>query len=190
MRRHHAQSSAPASVEPLPDTWLVFGLEWPEDESLGPMREGAYAVAVSTVPPGWGPPDVEVVYRLAREFSRRHSRRVVFFSDLTRELDRVGSKWEDVGVEDWVVTQRTMLTMEVAHLYVTVSWRAHAYLCDATREGITWHYRDGTTEHDPTEKDRVRAAFEVQLDKDWPAYLAGQYARGMMIEVPRLGVDR
>jgi hypothetical protein len=172
----------PAPVLELPATWLVLGLEWPEDESLGSMREAAYAVAVSTVPPGFAPPDVEVVYRLAREFGRKHSLRVVFFSDLTRDLDGVGLKWEDVGVEDWMATHRTMMELEVAHLYVTISHRAHAYLCDATRSGITWHYLDGTTEHDPTEKDRVRAAFEAQLDQDWPGYIAGQRARGLLFE--------
>lgn len=165
-----------------PRMWLMCGMEWPEDESLGPLREAAFAVAPTIVPAELVPEDVGVVYRLAWQHSVGHSARLVFFSDLTRDLAREGLKWWDVGVESWVETQETMRAMTVPGLIMTISYRAHAYLCDASWNGITWHYTDGTTEHDPTEKDRVRAAFEKQLDQDWPPYIEELYAKGRAVE--------
>ena len=165
----------------LPPIWLVFGLEWPEDGD-GSMAEAAYAVAPSLVPRHLVPSEVAVIYRLALEFSAAHSERVVFFSDLTRELAALGLGWEDAGVDDWMTAQDTMRAMPVAALYLTISSRAHAYLCDATWNGITWHYAEGTSEHDPSEKDRVRAAFQQQLENDWPAYIEALHAEGRVTE--------
>lgn len=91
-------------------------------------------------------------------------------------------KWWDVGVESWMETEQVMEALPVMKLFMTISYRAHAYLCDATLRGITWHYADGTTEHDPSEKDRVRAAFQAQLEADWSPYVAGEYAAGRITE--------
>ncbi len=157
-------------------------MEWPEHEELGPLREAAYAVAPAIVPAELVPPDVATVFRLALDRSIDQSSRVVFFSDLTRDLAAIGLKWRDVGVESWVESQGTMRSMAVPSLYLTISYRAHAYLCDASWEGITWHYADGSTEHDPGEKERVRAAFQTQLENDWPPYIEWVYARGQPVE--------
>ncbi len=162
--------------------WLVFGLEWPEDTERGAMAEAAYAVAPSLVPHDMVPPEVDVIYRLAVEYSDAHTQRVVFFSDLTRDLAGIGMIWEDVGVEDWMAAQDTMRAMSVPALFLTISPRAHAYLCDASRGGITWRLADGTTEHDPSEKDRVRAAFRKQLERGWAPYIDAAYAEGRNVE--------
>lgn len=159
----------------------MCGMEWPEDESLGPLREAAFAVAPAIVPVELVPEDVGVVYRLAREHSVAHWTRLVFFSDLTRDLAGQGLKWWDVGVESWVETQDAMRAMRVPGLFLSISYRAHAYLCDASWNGITWHYPDGTTEHDPAEKDGVRSAFQKQLEQDWPPYIEQLYAQGRAV---------
>ena len=114
-----------------PSTWLVFGMEWPEEEELGPFREAAFALAPALVPAERATPDVAVVLSLALEYAAARSSRVVFFSDLTRYLAGVGLKWRDVGVQSWVETKDTMRSIGVPGLYMSVRYRAHAYLCDA-----------------------------------------------------------
>lgn len=169
-----------------PGRWyLVFGREWPEDEALGDYREAAVALVPDLVPDHLISPDVAAVFRVAREFRREHPFRVVFFSDLTRHLHFAGLKWWDVGVEGWVETQDAMLAMRAPSLFMTISWRAHAYLCDASIDGITWTYPDGRTEHDPTEKDRVRAAFGELLDADWDSFIDRMRVAGKITEYQR-----
>ena len=177
----HAEHNGRTQRGALPPVWLIFGLEWPEDGD-GSMAEAAYAVAPSLVPRHLVPSEVAVIYRLALEFSASRSERVVFFSDLTRELAALGMTWEDAGVENWMAAQETMRAMPVAAVYLTISSRAHAYLCDASWNGITWHYADATTEHDPSEKDRVRDAFRQQLESDWPPYIEALHAEGRVAE--------
>ena len=149
------------------------------------MREAACALVPSAVPAALTPPDVRAVFRVFEEFNREANLRLVFFSDLTRYLHFAGLKWWDVGVESWMETERVMEAMRVPCLYLTISYRAHAYLCDASVDGITWTYLDGTTEHDPSEKDRVRAAFQAQLEADWGPYIDAAYAAGRVVEYER-----
>ncbi len=42
-----------------------------------------------------------------------------------------------------MAAQDSMRAMPVAALYLMISSRAHAYLCDATWNGIRWRYADG-----------------------------------------------
>ncbi|MGW3819719.1 hypothetical protein [Streptomyces sp. NPDC005046] len=57
----------------------------------------------------------------------------------------------------------------VPQLYMTLTQKAHAILCDASRDGLRLHYRDGDVEHvTPQVRADVHAAITTTLERDWP----------------------
>lgn len=66
----------------------------------------------------------------------------VFFSDVTFWLDRQGKDWRDLGI-DYEAVINELAGAPVPQLYMTLSQKAHAILCDARGEvegaGVVGH---------------------------------------------------
>ncbi|MFB7576222.1 hypothetical protein [Streptomyces sp. NPDC056165] len=97
--------------------------------------------------------------------------KAVFFSDVTLWLDKQGKDWGDLGIDCEAVTGE-LTKAPVPQLYMTLMQKAHAILCDASREGLRLHYTSGEVEHvTPQVRADVHAAITASLEQDWPAYI-------------------
>lgn len=149
-----------------PSYWLVHGLPWHGPADL--VQEAAYAIAPCVTPRAEIPRDAQEILAVTDFFYEKCPARVVFFSDVTRWLDSLGQSWDSLAV-DWEAGFAFL--DQVPGLFLTVSHRALAIICDASREGVTLVYLDGGTEQiTAAERDRVHDALEQKLSEDWPAY--------------------
>jgi hypothetical protein len=178
-----ADSRIPDRWMTHPSWWLVRGVEWPG----GDMAEGAVAYAPDLARRfrTAGAPDgmsrgLDTVLLLGAKFAAVKHVKVVFFAELTRWLKvEHGVTWEDLAV-DWVAVLDELDARLPVALYLTISQRAHAFICDAAIR-LTFHYPGGRTElASEGERERVRQAVYRMLAADWPGYIREQVARGVL----------
>ncbi|MFJ8083215.1 hypothetical protein ACIQ6Y_21735 [Streptomyces sp. NPDC096205] len=158
-----------------PDGWLVLGLPWPEHARDG-WAECALALAPQTIPRGLVEEGTGIALDLAGGLARDPGQgpgRAVFFSDVTVWLDRQGQDWGMLGVDHEAVIDE-LTHAPVPQLYLTLSQKAHAVLCDASREGLRLHYANGDVERvSPQVRADVHAAITSTLERDWRPYVQG-----------------
>ncbi|MER7050286.1 hypothetical protein [Streptomyces jumonjinensis] len=163
-----------------PDGWLVLGLPWPEQTRDG-WGECALAVAPRTMPRSLVSKEAGTVLDLAGGLARDlvdGPGKAVFFSDVTLWLDKQGKDWGDLGI-DYEAVIDELVGAPVPQLYMTLMQKAHAILCDASREGLRLHYTSGEVEHvTPQVRADVHAAITASLERDWPAYIQDLIDRG------------
>jgi hypothetical protein len=64
---------------------------------------------------------------------------------------------------------------------LTPTQKAHAILCDASREGIRLYYSSGDVEHvTPQIRRDVHDGIITNLERDWPPYIQGRIDRGAL----------
>ncbi len=170
-----------------PEYWLIFGLEWRGD---GDMAEAAYAVAPSVVPRHLLGGDARQVLECADLYVGKRGGRAVFFTDLTRSFGGAGRSWADLGV-DWKAALADLQSGPFLAMYLTISQRAHAHVCNAATRLVIYGPH-GAEEGTEQQRDLVRQALARQLAADWPGYVwglveAGGNAAGLMGECVRRG---
>jgi hypothetical protein len=153
-----------------PGYWLLFGLPWPDDQQQ--QAEAALAIAPLIIPRGMLGGDSLDILTVADAYVKASPAEinVVFFSDLTLWLDHHGSTWSSRGT-DWEAGKEELVNSDVAGLYLTLSHLAHTILCDASRQGVTVYYRDGTEHITPAHRQDLRAMIANRLAADWPGYI-------------------
>ncbi|MFD9409769.1 hypothetical protein ACFWBN_22515 [Streptomyces sp. NPDC059989] len=163
-----------------PDGWLVLGLPWPEQTRDG-WGECALAIAPQTIPRNLVGKEAGTALDLATGLARDRADgpgKAVFFSDITLWLDRHGKDWRALGI-DYEAVIDELVGAQVPQLYMTLMQKAHAILCDASREGLRLHYSNGEVEHvTPQVRADVHAAITTSLEGDWPAYIQDLIDRG------------
>ncbi|MEU9546761.1 hypothetical protein [Streptomyces mirabilis] len=163
-----------------PDGWLVLGLPWPEQTRDG-WGECALAIAPQTIPRSLVSKEAGTALDLAGALARDPGDgpgKAVFFSDVTLWLDKQGKDWGDLGI-DYEAVIDELVKAPVPQLYMTLIQKAHAILCDASREGLRLYYRGGDVEHvTPQVRADVHAAITTSLERDWPAYIQDLIDRG------------
>ncbi|MDH6107915.1 hypothetical protein P3T36_006374 [Kitasatospora sp. MAP12-15] len=160
-----------------PRYWLVQALAWPQAD--GPYRECAQALVPPMIPRQMVPRDAADILTVADAYQGEHpTRRLVFFSDLTRWLDGQGSDWGRRGT-DWEGGLRQLEEAPAPGLYLTLSQYHHTILGDASREGMTIYFSDGLVEKvTPEIRDAARAFMQQTLERDWPGYISRLIADG------------
>jgi hypothetical protein len=64
---------------------------------------------------------------------------------------------------------------------MTLVQKAHAILCDASRDGARLYYPGGDVEHvTPQVRADVHAAITTSLERDWPSYIQSLIDRGAL----------
>ncbi|WKX73538.1 hypothetical protein [Streptomyces sp. XD-27] len=163
-----------------PAGWLVLGLPWPTQTRDG-WGECATVIAPTMIPrslvsQGAGTA-LDVAAALAGDANEGPGK-VVFFSDITLWLDKQGTTWADLGIDHDAVLDE-LLNAPVPQLYLTLTQKAHAILCDASREGLRLHYPNGDVEHvGPQLRRDVHDGIAQSLERDWPPYIQGLIDRG------------
>jgi hypothetical protein len=106
--------------------------------------------------------------------------KAVFFSDITLWLDKQGRTWADFDIDyDDVIDE--LLETPVPQLFLTLSRKAHAILCDASRQGMRLYYPDGDVEHVSAQLRReVHDSITQNLERDWPPYIQRLIDRGAL----------
>ncbi|MFF4700413.1 phosphorylase family protein [Streptomyces chattanoogensis] len=95
-------------------------------------------------------------------------------------LDKQGETWADLGIDSDTVIDE-LLKAPVPQLYLTLTQKAHAILCDAGREGLRLHYPNGDAEHvGPQLRRDVHDGIAQSLERDWPPYVQGLIDRGAL----------
>ena len=117
----------------LPAYWLVHGLPWQRD---GGMAEAAVATAPGMIPRETLSRDAFQILGCADLYARKHGPRVVFFSDLTRMFTTAGTSWAQLGV-DWENALREIEDGPFPRLFLTISERAHLFICDPATDLLT-----------------------------------------------------
>ncbi|WAU78513.1 hypothetical protein O1Q96_01415 (plasmid) [Streptomyces sp. Qhu-G9] len=165
-----------------PAGWLVLGLPWPTETRDG-WGECAAVIAPpmvsrSLVSKGAGTA-LDLATGLAHD-PKDGPGKAVFFSDITLWLDSQGKTWGDLGIDyDAVIDE--LLKAEVPQLYLTLTQKAHAILCDASREGLRLHYTNGDVEHvTPQVRQNVHDGIVQSLARDWPPYIQGLIDSGAL----------
>ncbi|MEU5958827.1 hypothetical protein [Streptomyces sp. NPDC047525] len=128
----------------VPDGWLVLGLPWPTETHDG-WGECALAIAPQMIPRSLVSKGAGTALDLATGLARDPADgpgKAVFLSDVTLWLDKQGKDWGDLGI-DYEAVINELVQAPVPQLYMTLMQKAHAILCDASREGLRLHYRDG-----------------------------------------------
>ncbi|HEU5472305.1 MAG TPA: hypothetical protein VFV67_16760 [Actinophytocola sp.] len=75
-------------------------------------------------------------------YAREHpGQRVVWISDISRWLDSKGTSFLKLGI-DWQTALLTIPTLPMPGLTMTISKRAHSFLTDSARHGLTVRYPD------------------------------------------------
>ncbi|MFD3580707.1 hypothetical protein [Streptomyces sp. NPDC058644] len=165
-----------------PQGWLVLGLPWPERTQDG-WGECALALAPNTIPRDLVSKEAGTALDLAGGLARDPADgpgKAVFFSDVTLWLDKQGKDWGDLGI-DYEAVIDELTKAPVPQLYLTLMQKAHAILCDASREGLRLHYRNGDVEHvTPQVRRDVHSAIATSLERDWPPYIQGLIDRGAL----------
>lgn len=163
-----------------PDGWLVLGLPWPEQTRDG-WGECALAIAPQTIPRTLVSKGASTALDLAGGLARDPvdgPGKAVFFSDVTLWLDKQGKDWGALGI-DYEAVIDELTKAPVPQLYMTLMQKAHAILCDASRDGLRLHYTNGDVEHvTPQVRADVHAAVATSLERDWPPYIQGLIDRG------------
>ncbi|MYQ86787.1 MULTISPECIES: hypothetical protein [unclassified Streptomyces] len=163
-----------------PDGWLVLGLPWPEQAQDG-WGECALAIAPQTSPRRLVSKEAGTALDLAGDLAREPGDgpgKAVFFSDVTLWLDKQGKSWGALGIDHEAVIDE-LVKAQVPQLYMTLSRKAHAILCDASREGLRLHYAGGDVEHvTPQVRADVHAAVAMILERDWPVHIQDLVDRG------------
>ncbi|MER7396170.1 hypothetical protein ABT381_11700 [Streptomyces sp. NPDC000151] len=99
--------------------------------------------------------------------------KAVFFSDITLSLDKQGETWANIGIAPDALIDE-LLAAPVPQLYLTLTQKAHAVLCDASREGLRLYYPNGDVEHiSPRVRRDVHNGIAQSLERDWPPYIQG-----------------
>ncbi|MFF4602635.1 hypothetical protein ACFY12_07750 [Streptomyces sp. NPDC001339] len=165
-----------------PDGWLVLGLPWPTETRDG-WGECAAAIAPSMIPRSLVSKGAGTTLDLASALVRDAQEgpgKAVFFSDVTLWLDEQGNTWADLGIDyDAVIDE--LLKAPVPQLFLTLTQKAHAILCDASREGLRLHYPNGDVEHvTPQLRQDVHNGIAQSLARDWPPYGQGLIDRGAL----------
>jgi hypothetical protein len=165
-----------------PAGWLVLGLPWPEQTRDG-WGECALAIAPQMIPRSIVSKGAGTALDLAGALARDANAgpgKAVFFSDVTLWLDKQGKDWADLGI-DYEAVIDELAGAPVPQLYMTLMQKAHAILCDASREGLRLHYANGDVEHvTPQVRRDVHAAITTSLERDWPPYIQGLIDRGAL----------
>ncbi|WP_128380376.1 hypothetical protein [Streptomyces cavernae] len=156
-----------------PAGWLVLGLPWPTETRDG-WGECAVAIAPTMIPRSLVSKGAGIVLDLSTGLAREPNDgpgEAVFFSDVTLWLDKQGKDWGDLGI-DYEAVIDELLDAQVPQLYLTLTQKAHAILCDASREGLRLHYTNGDVEHvTPQVRQNVRDGIVQSLKRDWPPYI-------------------
>ncbi|MFG3255059.1 hypothetical protein [Streptomyces sp. NPDC048172] len=104
--------------------------------------------------------------------------KAVFFSDITLWLDKQGQAWADAGI-DYEAVIDELIEAPVPQLMLTLTQKAHAVLCDASRKGLRIHYTNGEVEHVTSQLRRnVHDGIAESLEQDWPPYIQDLIDRG------------
>lgn len=181
--RQAAMPEAPDRWMTHPSLWLVHGVEWPG----GGLAEGAVAYVPEMFRrfrPADAPEGVSrglnTVLLLAEKFAGVKRVRVVFFAEITRWLAvEHDATWERLKV-NWSAVLDEMDARAAAAMYLTISQRAHLFICDAA---ISLHivHSGGRTELATAEEhELVRESVHERLAADWPAYIRERIARGIL----------
>ncbi|MCX5561083.1 hypothetical protein [Streptomyces sp. NBC_00038] len=165
-----------------PAGWLVLGLPWPAETRDG-WGECAVAIAPPMIPRSLVSQGAGIALDLATGLARDPNDgpgKAVFFSDVTLWLDKQGKTWPDLGIDyDAVIDE--LLSAQVPQLYLTLTQKAHAILCDASREGLRLHYPGGDVEHvTPQMRQDVHDGVAQSLTRDWPPYIQGLIDSGAL----------
>jgi hypothetical protein len=163
-----------------PPYWLVIPMEWPLPGAA--MGEAAYAIAPPIVPRDILPRVVSDVFGVADVYAERHpGQRTVWFTDLTRWMDEHGTSWAALDV-DWADALEKIPQCPTPRMYLTINERAHGIICDASRQGITFHHLDGTSEQiTPAERDHLHHVLEDSLTADWAPYVRQLQTAGKLL---------
>ncbi|MFF1446179.1 hypothetical protein [Streptomyces sp. NPDC058295] len=156
-----------------PAGWLVLGLPWPTEARDG-WGECAAVIAPSMIPRSLVSRGAGTALDLAAALAGDANEgpgKAVFFSDITLWLDAQGRTWADFNIDyDQVVDE--LLGTPVPQLFLTLSHKAHAILCDASRQGLRLYYPDGDVEHvSPQVRRDVHDGISQTLERDWPPYV-------------------
>jgi hypothetical protein len=74
-----------------------------------------------------------------------------------------------------------LLKAPVLQLYLTPMQKAHAIVCDASREGMRLYYPGGDVEQvTPQLRRDVHDGIAAILERDWPPYIQGLISRGAL----------
>jgi hypothetical protein len=161
------QNDATADDELLhPSYWLVHGLEWPGN---GDLAEAALAIAPGMIPRDTLSHDAFQILGCADLYTRKHGALVIFFSDLTRMFTTAGTSWTQLGI-DWESGLRELEDGPFPKLFLTISERAHLFICDPATNLLTAGPEDAQEEAE-AERRLVRQAITGKLDADWPSYM-------------------
>ncbi|MFD8384975.1 hypothetical protein ACFV2X_41745 [Streptomyces sp. NPDC059679] len=165
-----------------PDGWLVLGLPWPAETRDG-WGECALAIAPQMIPRSLVSKGAGIALDLAGALAREPADgpgKAVFFSDVTLWLDKQGKDWADLGI-DYEAAIDELVNAPVPQLYLTLMQKAHAILCDASRQGLRLYYPNGDVEHvTPQVRRDVHVAITTSLERDWPLYIQGLIDRGAL----------
>ncbi|MEU2287837.1 hypothetical protein ABZ614_39040 [Streptomyces sp. NPDC013178] len=165
-----------------PVGWLVLGLPWPTETRDG-WGECAAAIAPTMIPRSLVSKGAGIALDLATGLARDPNDgpgKAVFFSDVTLWLDKQGKTWPDLGI-DYEAVIDELLNAQVPQLYLTLTQKAHAILCDASREGLRLHYPNGDVEHVTLQlRQDVHDGITQSLTRDWPSYIQGLIDSGAL----------
>ncbi len=165
-----------------PSGWLVLGLPWPAETRDG-WGECALAIAPQMIPRSLVSKGAGTALDLAGALARDPADgpgKVVFFSDITLWLDKQGKDWADIGIDYEAVTDE-LAGAQVPQLYLTLMQKAHAILCDASREGMRLYYPNGDMEQvTPQTRRDVHEGIAASLERDWPPYIQSLIDRGAL----------
>ncbi|MEU4497555.1 hypothetical protein AB0F96_29975 [Streptomyces sp. NPDC023998] len=163
-----------------PTGWIVLGLPWPTETRDG-CGECAVAIAPQMIPRTLVSKGAGTALDLAHVLSRDANEgpgKAVFFSDVTLWLDKQDKDWADLGI-DYEAVIDELLKAQVPQLYLTLMQKAHAILCDASRDGLRLHYTNGDVEHvTPQLRRDVHYSIAASLERYWPPYIQGLIDRG------------
>ncbi len=146
----------PGGEQDRPAYWLVFGTEWNSD---GGFAEAAVAIAPDMVPREALAHDAYQVLGCADLYFRRHSQRVIFFSELTRMFATAGRSWSELGVE-WQKALTELTNGRFPAMFMTTSERMYSLITDPSLSRQAGH-----------DLEQVRQVIAMQLMADWPAYV-------------------
>jgi hypothetical protein len=164
-----------APVELLnPPYWLVSATEWPCN---GPLAEAAVAIAPAAVSRHIVSDDARQILGCADLYARKHSLRVVFFSDLTRMFTQAGTSWARLGV-DWEKALQDLGGGQFPTLLLTISERVYVVISDpAVRPAPAF---TGDEQSLDDERELVRTAIARQLVGDWTPYVQSAAEAGRL----------
>ena len=163
---HHLSADAFTAMSE-PDCFIVFGLEWPGEQTAQGTGEAAVAVAPSCFQDAELTPETAQVVDLCQTLARGQGHRVVFISDISAALGEVDATWDELDT-DWETVMDELLDQQVICRYLTITDRAHALLCWPGVPG----FQAGGVRLTVAEREQVRAMLTDHLAAEWPPYAA------------------